>query len=119
MKYLTVENEILRSKLPKRITITPKERHRLVRFGQKLGKALRQLTTIVTPDTLLKWIRTERRDGKKLSAKSGRRRIPEHICRLILKLAKENQWGYSRILGELKKLGIRSRGVVREPGTTS
>lgn len=35
VKYLKVENEILRSKLPKRITITPKERHRLVRFGQK------------------------------------------------------------------------------------
>jgi len=55
VKYLKVENEILRSKLPKRITITPKEKHRLVRFAQKLGgKVLRQLTTIVAPDTLLK-----------------------------------------------------------------
>ena len=26
----------------------------------------------------------------------------------MLKLAKENQWGYTRILGELRKLGIRS-----------
>jgi hypothetical protein len=31
VKYLKVENEVLRAKLPKRITIAPKER-RLVRF---------------------------------------------------------------------------------------
>lgn len=109
VKYLKVENEILRGKLPKRITITPKEKHRLVRFAQKLGgKVLRQLTTIVAPDTLLKWIRAEKKDGKKTPAKRGRRRTPEQIRRLVLKLAKENQWGYTRILGELKKLGIRS-----------
>ena len=30
IKYLKVENQILRSKLPGRITITPQERHRLV-----------------------------------------------------------------------------------------
>ena len=35
VKYLKVENEILRSKLPKRITITPKEKNRLVRFALK------------------------------------------------------------------------------------
>lgn len=108
VKYLKVENEILRSKLPKRITITAKERHRLVRFGQKLGKALRQLTTIVMPNTLLKWIRAEKQGGKKTGAKPGRRRTPDQICNIILRLAKENQWGYTRILGELKKLGIRS-----------
>jgi putative transposase len=98
VKYLKVENEILRSKLPKRITVTPKERNRL----------LRQLTTIVAPDTLLGWIRAEKKDGKKVPAKRGRRRTPEQIRRLVLKLAKENQWGYTRILGELKKLGVRS-----------
>src|SRR5512147_2748507 len=74
VKYLKVENEILRSKLPKRITVTPKERNRLVRFAQKLGKALRQLTTIVAPDTLLGWLRAEKKDGKKVPAKRGRRR---------------------------------------------
>ena len=109
VKYLKVENEILRSKLPKRITVTPKERNRLVRFAQKLGgKVLRQLTTIVAPDTLLKWIRAEKKDGKKTPTKRGRRRTPEQIRQVILKLAKENQWGYTRILGELKKLGVRS-----------
>lgn len=109
VKFLKVENEILRGKLPKRITITAKEKARLVRFAQKLGgKVLRQLTTIVAPDTLLKWIRAEKKEGKKPPAKRGRRRTPEQIRRLVLKLAKENEWGYTRILGELKKLGIRS-----------
>jgi putative transposase len=25
---------------------------------------------------------------------------------LVLKLARENEWGYTRIIGELKKLGV-------------
>jgi putative transposase len=62
----------------------------------------------VAPDTLLKWIRAEKKNGKKQPVKRGRRRTPEQIRRLVLKLAKENQWGYTRILGELKKLGVRS-----------
>lgn len=33
IQYLKVENEILRSKLPKRITVTPAERARLLKFG--------------------------------------------------------------------------------------
>ena len=41
VRYLVVENQILRSKLPARITITAKERQRLVKFGVKLGKAIR------------------------------------------------------------------------------
>ena len=108
IKYLKVENPILRSKLPVRITITAQERHRLVKFAQKLGRALHQLATIVKPDTLLRWIREEKKHGKRIPLKRGRRRTPEQIRRLILKLARENEWGYARILGELKKLGIRS-----------
>jgi len=51
LKYLKVENQILRSRLPKRITVTAKEKQRLVRFSQKLGgKILRQLTAIVAPE---------------------------------------------------------------------
>ena len=30
------------------------------------------------------------------------------IRELVLKLARENEWGYTRILGELRKLGIKS-----------
>lgn len=65
VRYLKVENEILRSKLPARITITSSERQRLLKFGAKLGKAIQQLVTIVTPDTFLQWIREERRGSQK------------------------------------------------------
>jgi len=72
--------------------------------------ALHQLVTIVSPGTFLRWIREEKRAGKKPTkpAKRGRRRTAENIRKLIVKLARENTWGYARIVGELKKLGIRS-----------
>jgi putative transposase len=115
VKYLKVENEILRSKLPQRVTVTAKERNRLVKFALKLGgKVLRQLTTIVHPSTILRWIAAEKK-GKRKPQKRGRPRTPEEIRKLILIMAKENQWGYTRIMGELKKLGIKppSRNTVR------
>ena len=116
VKYLKVENEILRSKLPKRITVTLKERNRLVKFAQKMGgKVLRQLTTIVAPSTILGWIRTAKK-LKPQKGKRGRPKTPEQLRRLILKMARENEWGYTRVMGELKKLGITppSRNTVKK-----
>jgi len=49
VQYLKTENQILRSKLPKRITVTPDERRKLVRAGKKLGSAIKELITIVSP----------------------------------------------------------------------
>jgi putative transposase len=115
VRYLTVENQMLRSRLPFRLNITPQERNRLVRFGAKLGSALDHLVSIVHPDTLRRWIREDRRGRRKAPVARGRRRTPEQIRRLIIKLARENGWGYTRILGELKKLGVRcvSRNTVK------
>src|SRR5450759_4195694 len=64
---------------------------------------------IVTPATLLRWHRelvkhkwTYRR------RKTGRPPLDGEICRLIVRMAKDNpRWGYMRIQGELRKLGIR------------
>jgi len=39
VRYLKIENETLRSKLPKRVSVTPKEQNRLVKFGTRLGRA--------------------------------------------------------------------------------
>lgn len=124
VRYLKTENEILRSKLPTRISITAKERQRLVKFGAKLGKALRQLVSIVTLDTFLRWIREEKTSGKRKTkaAKRGRPRTKEEIRALVIKFAKENTWGYLRIVGELKKLGIFSmkkstvRNILKQEG---
>ena len=106
--YLKVENKILRSKLPARVRVTTAEKSRLVRFGQKLGKAMNELVSIVHPDTLRRWIRESRQESRRKVRPVGRRRTAEDIRQQILKLAKETGWGYTRILGELRKLNIRS-----------
>lgn len=122
VKYLKVENQMLRGKLPDRITVTPKERERLLKFGSKLGKALKHLVTIVTPGTFLRWIREAKNDRSKKPAKRGRPRTAEQLRELIFKMARENNSGYSRIMGELKKLGIKSitwttvRNILKEAG---
>ncbi|QDU28535.1 hypothetical protein ETAA8_36370 [Anatilimnocola aggregata] len=48
IKYLKVENQILRSKLPKRIMVTPKERFRFEKlFSQFCGLSFRSLLCIL------------------------------------------------------------------------
>lgn len=64
VRHLKIEDEILRSKLPKQVPVTLKEQNRLVKFGAKLGKALSELVTIVHPDTLRRWIRDSQQKAK-------------------------------------------------------
>jgi putative transposase len=110
VSYLKAENQILRSRLPSRVMLTQREKNRLVRFAKNLGSALNDLATIVHPATIRRWMREQ--SGKKTKQpkqpKRGRPRTAEQIEKLILKLAKDTGWGYTRILGELKKLGIES-----------
>lgn len=117
IKYLKVENELLRSRLPQRLTVTPRERVRLVKFAQQLtAKMLHALVSIVHPETLLRWGREARRTKpKREPVPRGRPRTPEQLRKLIRKLARENDWGYTRIMGELKKLNIQppSRNTVK------
>lgn len=56
-EYLLAENAVLREQLRgRRIRYTDAQRRRLATAAKKLGrKALRQLDTLVTPDTLLRW----------------------------------------------------------------
>jgi putative transposase len=103
VSYLKEENRILRARLPEQINTTPRERERLLRFGRHLGKAVYSVVTIVTPGTFLRWLREEQ-EAKPW--KRGRPRTADELRRLILRIARENDWGYTRIMGELKKLGI-------------
>lgn len=64
VKFLKVENEILRSKLPARIAVTPRERRRLMKFGARLAKALHELVTIVRPAIFLRCLREDAKRGK-------------------------------------------------------
>jgi putative transposase len=98
---------MLRRRLPKRITVTPAERRRLVRLGRRVGPTVKELISIVTPRSFQRWLR---RPGppRKRATKPGRPRTPEQIREVILRIAGETGWGYTRILGELRKLGVRS-----------
>jgi hypothetical protein len=70
---------------------------------------LRQVATIVTPDTMLRWHRQLIARKWTLTPKRpGRPRIMQEISSLILRMATENStWGYTRIQGALKNLGHR------------
>ena len=108
IQFLKTENEILRTKIAGPIRVTPAERSRLIRLGKPLGNAIRALVSIVKPATFLKWVRdAEKRPRRKYATrKPGRPRTPEQVRRIVLRIAKETGFGYVRILGELKKLGI-------------
>ena len=47
-----------------------------------------------------------RQEQGQQAGEAGSALDPDEIRELVLKLARENSWGYSRILGELKKLGV-------------
>jgi putative transposase len=109
VEYLKVENRILRGKLPRCIRFTHRERRRLIRFGRPLGRAIRELVTIVTPRTFARWLKGPIPGGPKApTRKPGRPRTPPAIRDLVLRLARETSWGNTRILGEMIKLGINS-----------
>jgi hypothetical protein len=60
IEYLHTENQVLKEKLgKKRILLSDNQRRRLTVKGQILGrKALEEVSTIFTPDTILRWHRT-------------------------------------------------------------
>jgi putative transposase len=78
--------------------------------GKSLGrKALIELTTIVTPDTILRWHRTlvaQKWNYSDRRASVGRPRVRQEIVDLVVRFARENpSWGYDRIGGALANLG--------------
>ena len=87
------------------------QRRRLAVKGKILGrKRLEQITSIVTPDTILRWHRdlvARHWDYGGRRKNVGRPPVPQETVELVLKLARENpRWGYKRIQGALWNLGL-------------
>jgi transposase InsO family protein len=111
--YLVEENRVLKEQLEsdeRRLGFTDDQRRRLAAKGKPLGrKILRQIATVVTPDTILAWHR------KLIATKwtypqkrVGRPGVMKEIRRLIVQMAEDNpSWGYARIQGALKHLDQR------------
>lgn len=114
VEYLKEENRILRARLSSQVHTKPSERERLLQFGKVLGRAIEELITIVSPSSFYRWVRDEKDDKNSTKPKGGRRK-PEEIRELVIQIAKTTGFGYTRILGELRKLGIKkiSRQTVR------
>jgi putative transposase len=108
--YLREENRILREHLGGgRLRLTDDQRRRLAVKAKGVGrKLLREIATIVTPETLLAWHRkliANKYDGTAQRA-PGRPRIAKEIETLVVQMAGENrQWGYRRIQGAMANLG--------------
>ncbi len=119
IEYLKEENRVLREQLGRRrLRFTDDQRRRLAAKGKAIGRrVLRELGTIVTPDTILRWYRrlvARKYDGSE-KRRPGRPRVMNAIRALAARMAFENErWGYTRIVGELAKLGHTvSRSTVR------
>lgn len=103
--YLVTENAILREKVGgNRILLDDDQRRRLAVKGKVLGrKRLRQIKTLFTPDTLLRWHRrlvAEKHTHPGGGGKPGRPTIPTDTEALIVRLANENStWGMGSYSG--------------------
>jgi hypothetical protein len=53
--------------------------------------------------TFAEWASGEKETGRTGGKKAGRPRTEQEIRELVIKLAKETGWGYTRIQGELVK----------------
>ena len=80
--------------------------------------ALAQVLLLLKPETVLKWHREliRRKWTFRRQQARGRPATPAEVEELILRLARQNAgWGYSRIHGELLKLGYQlGRSTVRD-----
>src|SRR5919106_2420778 len=132
--YLVEENRVLHEQLGgRRVRLNDDQRRRLAARGQRLGRrVLRQVATIVTPDTILRWHR--RLIAQKwtfTSRRPGRPGIMRKVSALIVRMATENPgWGYSRIQGAVRNLDhrvarstvakvLKDQGIPPAPGRPS
>src|SRR5919206_2339711 len=126
--YLLAENRVLKAQLGgRRLRLRDPERRRLATLAHPLGRQrLKEVATLVTPDTLLRWYKqliAQKFDGSTQRRQFGRPRVAEEVEQLVMRMAEENPtWGYRRIQGALANLGyhidkITVRNILRRHHT--
>ena len=121
---LIEENRTLKAKLSRqKLRLTDTERRRLAALAHPIErKHLKEIATIVTPDTLQRWYKrliAQKFDESQHRQRLGRPRVPEDVEQLVGRMAEENRtWGYRRLQGALANLGhhidkITVRNILR------
>jgi putative transposase len=115
--YLIEENRCLRRQLgTRRVRLTDDDRRRLAARAYRVGRrALRDIATIATPDTLLRWHRqlmARKWTYRRLSV--NRRQVLAAIRRLVVRMAEEHRPGAIRGFKALTNVGHRvGRSTIR------
>ena len=111
LAYLIEENRILRGQLRgRRLRLSEDDRRRLAVRGHRSGRrGLRQVATIVTPDTILRWHRQLiARKWTYAKGRGGRSGVLAEIRRLVVRMAEgEPDVGLYADPGALKNVGHR------------
>ena len=121
IEFLKAENQILRARIPGQIHTKPGERSRLIKLGKALGQAIEELITLVSPSTFYRWCREEAGSKKRKNPRAGQRKSRE-VREFVVEVAKTTGFGYTRIIGECRKVGIKNisrqtvRNILKEEG---
>jgi hypothetical protein len=138
VEFLLAQLRMARAKFPGPVPLTPAEKGELLKLGKPLGTAVKELVAIVTPRTFMNWVNAEEKSSGQTptaGTKGGLPPIKQDVREMIRRLASENGWGYTRIKGELAKLGCTraarpsltssrrtastsARSAAREPGAS-
>ena len=92
MTYLREENRLLRRQLGnRRLRLTDDDRRRLAARAYRVGRAaLREIATVATPDTLLRWHRQLIAQKWTYASQPGRHGNMLEIRPLVVRMAEEN-----------------------------
>lgn len=103
------ENQILKRKRPG-VRLSPWDRHFYLGL-LRVPKRLLSRIVLVRPEIILGWHRkfVRRKWDHGRQGRVGRPRVTSEIQRLVIEMKEANsRWGAQRIMGELKKLGLKT-----------
>lgn len=106
LRLLKAQIAILRARIPtERIILSPAEKAELLRIGQECEHDIDGLMEVAKPATYKRWL-AQMRGGRPFQS-VGRPRLTQELRDVVTRIGSENLlWGYKRIAGELKKLGL-------------